>query len=1062
MQINQIGQPGNRDIEEVQSAVAAIWAEAAGTTAAGVFQSKEEYTHVQGVSQSGTVDMSQATYGKPQRESAQGEKTVAETLQQDLGMSAEDRRNQMAVLANTLSEADLGQVQEEGYSISSMDSHQIITVVDKIKAALAKAGVDISAYGDALSKEQLEAITGSSALAAQISSSLAKYDLPLTQENIQESEEAFAQAASLKPLNGQAMRYMIQNHLTPSIENLYRAEHSQGDAWSSQTISTEQTGISTEDFEKLQSQIEQIFTRAGLPVNEDTLADSRWMLEQGLPLDEENINFLQQLRELSLQIGQGLENEDVLAAMATAITEGGRPSEGMLLQGYSLTDQAKDAAEVIDKVQDEDIIYVLSGNQSLTIANLKQAIAMRGQSGKQEQTIATDAQKQAALITARRQLEEVRLAMTTEANYALLKKGIALDTRPLEALVEDLKAQEEEFVRDMMGGKVVDIAEKTAQYTQTTTYLAEMKQYPAQLLSETGENATLTELHQAGASLQEHYEKAQESYEALMTAPRSDLGDNITKAFQNVDDILQDLGLEQSDANRRAVRILAYNQTKLTEENILQIKAKDEDVQRMFRNMTPQVVLEMIRRGDNPLDQTVQTLNQMAEEIQEELGNDTAEKFSKYLYKLEQNKEITANERESYVGVYRLFAQIEKTDGAVIGALVNQDAELTLRNLLMAVRSQNKDTMDYKIDDNFGGVRSKRQSAGIDEQIMAAYQSNLAKDVQDVLTPAAFSGMKDRNWEDMTPEQFKQELDQILAQEEENVQDAALDKEYRQESLNEFAKVLDASEDVYRYLEQGGFANSMQNILAAQRLLQNPGDMYHTLLQKSSTVSDRIEMVQDMEDLILERFGEAVKSPDEMAAAQEDLAELAENAMRGMILESDTISVRDLRELRLMNQQFFLCKEQAKEENYVVPMKTGDGVTGISLKIIRGKEKKGFVDLMFRGTLMGRVAASFEAKEDRISGVIATDDEETRKLLSENLGMLSSFLQEEDSEPVDVSVAYIPDLSLEHFSTQSDVRKSKVSTDAGETQNPVQTTRLYHIAESFLATLQELEGESIF
>ncbi len=42
----------------------------------------------------------------------------------------------------------------------------------------------------------------------------------------------------------------------------------------------------------------------------------------------------------------------------------------------------------------------------------------------------------------------------------------------------------------------------------------------------------------------------------MMTAPRKDMGDSIQKAFRNVDDILEDLGLETNDSNRRAVRIL--------------------------------------------------------------------------------------------------------------------------------------------------------------------------------------------------------------------------------------------------------------------------------------------------------------------------------------------------------------------------------------------------------------------------------------------------------------------------------------------------------------------------
>ena len=80
------------------------------------------------------------------------------------------------------------------------------------------------------------------------------------------------------------------------------------------------------------------------------------------------------------------------------------------------------------------------------------------------------------------------------------------------------------------------------------------------------------------------------------------------------------------------------------------------------------------------------------------------EKFSKYLWKLEQHQEITSQERDSYIGIYRLLNQIDKTDGAVIGALVNQGAELSMKNLLTAVRTNRNSGINVTVDENFGGV----------------------------------------------------------------------------------------------------------------------------------------------------------------------------------------------------------------------------------------------------------------------------------------------------------------------------------------------------------------------
>ena len=84
---------------------------------------------------------------------------------------------------------------------------------------------------------------------------------------------------------------------------------------------------------------------------------------------------------------------------------------------------------------------------------------------------------------------------------------------------------------------------------------AELKQQPAYVIGQMDADDSVQEIHDAGAQMQRAFAQANESYETLMTAPRSDMGDSIKKAFSNMDDILQDLQLDTSETNRRAVRI---------------------------------------------------------------------------------------------------------------------------------------------------------------------------------------------------------------------------------------------------------------------------------------------------------------------------------------------------------------------------------------------------------------------------------------------------------------------------------------------------------------------------
>lgn len=297
----------------------------------------------------------------------------------------------------------------------------------------------------------------------------------------------------------------------------------------------------------------------------------------------------------------------------------------------------------------------------------------------------------ASMITARRQMEEARLVMTSEASVAMEKAGVEMDLTPLADLVEDLKSQEREYYKDLLAGAGVEPSEKNVDLmAETMDVFAELKQQPAYVIGQVDADDSVQEIHDAGAQMQRAFAQANESYETLMTAPRSDMGDSITKAFSNVDDILQDLQLDTSETNRRAVRILAYNNTEITPENIMEVKALDEQMQRAFSNMKPAVTLEMIRRGENPLDMTMEQLNQAAQEIQQENGTQEQERFSKYLWKLEQNHEISEEERSSYIGIYRLIAQVEKGDGAALGFLMNQGSDVTMRNLLRAVRSEKR------------------------------------------------------------------------------------------------------------------------------------------------------------------------------------------------------------------------------------------------------------------------------------------------------------------------------------------------------------------------------------
>lgn len=964
-------------------------ATAAASKKEGIVLSKGEDTFIKN-----------GTYQKPRTEDS-----VMEHLEENAAISEKNHKDQMVIMSQTTSVEDCERLQEEGYSIHSTDSHTVVTVTDKIKAVLMKSG-DFS-MGE-LSKAQLEEITGSVAMAQQIT-------------NLQEDAKA----------------YLLRNHMDPTIEQVYKATHAGQFMKSSM--------LSEADFEKLQGQIEKLLEEFQIPVDNSSMNQCQWLISHEIPVTQENITYLKNLNQLEQKLLEGFSTEELTNLVKKQVQNGGNPADTMLIKGYSIEDRAQELCDLVAMIEDEDIVYCIENDQKLTLQNLELA------HNKKDKIITGTDVEQGKLLTARRQLEEIRLLMTIEANKSLLKKGIQIDTQEIELALEHYKKEEDSYYRNLLSGEGIEPTEEAVGIMRDTqSVLSGLKMGSFGVISMVTREHTLKDLEE---QTRLYAQKAISDYETLMTKPRTDMGDSIRKAFQNVDDILTDLGMETSEANQRAVRILAYNEMELSVDNIHRIKAEDELMQQTFKNLTPKVTLEMVRQGINPLELSIEELNQAALEIKASQGMEDVERFGEYLFLLERNHKISEAEKESCIGIYRLIAQVEKADGAAVGALITQGAELSMKNLLMAIRSDKKTNMDYVIDDHFSGVENHVKNKRIDDQIMAAYYQQCAGDALDLITPQKALEIGEESVYEMNPEQLKEQLQQLSDYEEELL----LHKEYIKEQLSQVGQALEAPEQIYDYLHKFDIPTSVDNVLATMLSLRDSNSFFQKLYKSSESNREKVEWLKNE---VLEQFGEATKVPYELAKAQEALAEVAENAMKSMVIESPDVSTIDLRQMQLISAGLHLMTKQTKEEAYLVPVETAGGICAVAVKIQRDENRKGIVDIAFKDELAGKIAARFEAKEDRLSGVIAVSDELTRNQLSENLQQIAEFLNEglseEERESIDLQVAYISDLSLEKYQMNSLMMSS-----TGSRENEIQTKRLYHIAEGFLRAVQEFMGEGI-
>lgn len=879
-------------------------------------------------------------------------KTTKEVMQEAGMQDVAATRDYMTVMSNSMSDEEFAKLQEDGYHIGDMEIEDAVTIIDQIKASLLEAGVCINGYTDTLDTETLTEITGNEALARDMAKAFSEAGVPLTEETAQAAMQAFSEAQSLTAPSDAVYEYMLQNEKEPVIQDLYMAQYSalpDGERGSKGYYQDTNGYLSrkadTVDFGQLQTQIDKIIEEAGFTQKQEAREAAKWLIEAGIPLTEDTLSAYRKLSEISFPI----EPKKLFLAMADAVSDGKSPGQADLTGAGSLWQQAYKIWKDIQDVSFSAADAAAQQGKPLTLQLLKRV---------QQQLDNGKLANGEINITARRQLEEVRLQMTIAANRELLKSGYAIETMQLEKLVESLKIVENKQNQILFGGQTAQETTENAQlYTNTLTVVSEIPEMP---LAAVGRANTLDQIHTQGEALRTAYRKAGEQYETFWTKPDRTLGDSIQKAFQNAEVLLDELGLEASKENLRAIRILGYNHMDITEENVLTVKAADSALGNVLKKMTPAAVLTMIREEKNPLTMTLTQLDDyLSGQQQEEEAQQ--EKFSKFLYKLEQKKEISKEEKESYIGIFRLMRQIEKTDGAVIGSLVNQGAELSFRNLLTAVRTYRAKPIDKTADDEHGAVKELVQKGSrIDEQIESYYKTLAHKLYHEMDGDKIVEIAPDM---DTNLEEFAERLTETEVSEK-------MEFAYRRWQMESMRAENNVSETEIEFLQMLEEPITWKNIKGAEKFRQNISKAFMKIKEKSEHFRDDEKAVfEKAAERLEEEFAEKEKAGNAYREFVDTEKEILEHAM----YEEDGISSLDIKELGLLYKQISFTAKLSEREHYEIPIITDDSVTALHLQLVHSAEEseKGTIELSIDLERYGELSVRLQLRKEGISGIYA-------------------------------------------------------------------------------------------
>ena len=698
------------------------------------------------------------------------------------------------------------------------------------------------------------------------------------------------------------------------------------------------------DFSLVENQVRSRLEESGMEADDENMAAAKWLYEEDLPVTAENVALSSQVKELK-------ETKDsVLAArIADQMAEGVQPEKANLVK--------------------------------LSVAEA---------------------------VRFKRRLAETQLTMTADAIRTMSEKGISIDVTKLEDVVEKLRAAEKEAYQSELFNADLPVTEENINtLKETSQAVKQVLSAPVEFMGYAftqGVEDTLSSLSSKAEAFTASFDMVENRYESVGTEVRRDLGDSLTKAFSNIDTLLEEAGFETTARNERAVRALAYNQMPLTEENLVSVKEYDERVTTLMKSMKPEVVCELIRKGENPLEKT---LDELQNDVNEILAQNDIEdiSFRKYLWKMDHTDGLTEDERETMIGVYRLLHQIE---------------ELSLSSLLSAVRTRKKAGMDVSVDDSFGMEKEVIASKNsISEQIYAAYGQNIAADLMGKLSPQVLKEAMGGN-EEISAEALLERCEEAAIAEENTF--------YENEVRSVREAAAKSESEVINFLEALDLPATLSNLSLVQEFRQMGAGKWRDLWKEEDT------------DAVLD----AMEEPDSL---DDVFAEIEENMQKELVerRESDDITYDEITWQNQMSRLFTFHGAMRRCQVYEVPILTEFGITTCNITIREGVEKeKGSIEIAMNSKEFGRLQASFKVKEKKVNGFVTVEDETSVSSCQERMDAFEKELEE---------IGFTMD-------GNTLITGQRTSLSVGNKEEGTKNQDLYRIARLFVVTMNRKDDDN--
>lgn len=519
--------------------------------------------------------------------------------------------------------------------------------------------------------------------------------------------------------------------------------------YSSKSAIDKKTEISDKVWDELKPQVEKILFKAGLENTEEIEDISKWLVSNDIPVTKENIDKAAALHNITKLDDEQYKNIVEKNIAYTLYFTGNTQGATIEKSQYEL-DDVNEAIESISNITNGQLEKLVEDNRELNLLNIKKySKEYIGKEGKENNT---------KVLSARKVVIEATLIMTVPSLMRVKQLGININITNLTTLLDKINEMESKEAEKYLESVNANVTQSNiSSFISTNKAMIAIKQSDISFVAKVEKTDNLERVAKIAIS----------SYEESATNVRSDLGDSYEKAFSNIDHMLDELGMDVNEENKRAVKILGYNAMSINKANIDRVREMAEQIDNLADNLNPKTAAYLIANDINPMKKNILELNEELKNINEEIGT-TEENFAQFLWKLEKSNNISKEDRQKYINLFRNIKSITRKDIQALGAVINSNMEFTMDSLITAVKSRRVTGEIYKWKDEESfeeyKINMQKENVVTDEQVNQLINNHIAVTPRNIKNTHKLQHEKDvfKKFYNSSSESVKDMIDNIL------------------------------------------------------------------------------------------------------------------------------------------------------------------------------------------------------------------------------------------------------------------------------------------------------------